>query len=698
MEECLSLPREVLGSTFFRFVGEPYFRRITQHIISKTSSLKDEKDKNKIREGCRSLANNLINYKSAPNYHDKGIWERVLYTWAKSYYAKLNKHGGCPVIMEERDLALLNLKYEVEDFCEEKEARIKRITCFKNGDIDEDNCDEVCSRKIKEYNEWINGKNMYFNNKKGPIINKCNTQPSHFPTRQCNILKHDIFKTFSVCKDKTSYTSVPSLPKGENKIVEVESQNTAFIPPSHKVSAEEDPHNAQQMQSQSEPSTSIQHDIQQESQIEPRALPSNEPPRTTDKSTQIQDMPMDQVEDSKTLPQPELENALPPSPNTLHHADAKVSLEYHSPATKSLSSEVSVPSSGFPNYNELSKILDTINSTYYSIFKITTICYYILIGMFKKKKIIKRRQVKFLRILVPSFSKNKTNLLIDDNLEYPIYDKEEIVKKIKINELANNLNSSKQKKDRSKTIIEVHMEVLEEFRNEEWENNKEEFLKICIDEFAKKNYKIYTNLIDYDLVTENIECINDNTKKNILWNKWVERHKNISEKLKKDDWFINLKNEWKKEQAYIKIFVELKKNHTNETQKVPFLEIEKDLWKHWISKKGIIIEQYLEQHWIKELEMDLNNMSDECVKEDTKNYVTLRNIEELQHQENYEELYKYIKKKLLTKLCILALMTMLEEYKKEVNFENKESYLDSCINEWKTEEYSKKTKNYRTYN
>ncbi|SBS96148.1 unspecified product, partial [Plasmodium malariae] len=76
----------------------------------------------------------------------------------------------------------------------------------------------------------------------------------------------------------------------------------------------------------------------------------------------------------------------------------------------------------------------------------------------------------------------------------------------------------------------------------------------------------------------------------------------------------------------------------NENHKVPFIEIEKDLWKHWISKKGIIIEQYLEQEWIKELDMDLNIMSDECVKEATKNYVALINTEELQHKENYEEL------------------------------------------------------------
>ncbi|SBT01328.1 STP1 protein [Plasmodium malariae] len=232
------------------------------------------------------------------------------------------------------------------------------------------------------------------------------------------------------------------------------------------------------------------------------------------------------------------------------------------------------------------------------------------------------------------------------------------------------------------------MEVREECRNEDWESSKEAFLKICLDEFKKKDYRTYPNLTYNDLTTENIKSSNDIEKQNILWNKWVERHRYLFAKLKKEDWYNNLKNEWKKKIAYIQERDELKKKSSNENHNFPLLEIEKDLWKHWISQKGIIIEQYLEQKWIKELDMDLNIMSDECVKEDTKNYVTLINIEELQHKENYEELCKYIKKKLLTMLCILVLMTMLEEHIKEVNFDNRESFLDISINEWKTKKYS----------
>ncbi|SBT86098.1 STP1 protein [Plasmodium malariae] len=286
--------------------------------------------------------------------------------------------------------------------------------------------------------------------------------------------------------------------------------------------------------------------------------------------------------------------------------------------------------------------------------------------------------------------------------EHTIYDDEEIIKKIKINELTTNVNLSKRTRDRTKTIVEVHMEVLEEFRNKEWENNKDEFLEICIDEFKKEDNITYPNLIDDDLITENIKSSNDIKQQNILRNKWIESNRNISEKLKKANWFINLKNEWKKELYYIQEMEELKMKYNNEKHNVLFLQREKDIWKQWISKKAIIIEQYLEQECFNEFSEDFHNISDQYLNENTKNYISLMNIEEFQKKENYVELYKYVKKKLITRLCILVLMTILEECKKEVNFENRESYLDNSINESKKGVYSYKkpviTENIIKYN
>ncbi|KAI4834118.1 STP1 protein [Plasmodium brasilianum] len=219
--------------------------------------------------------------------------------------------------------------------------------------------------------------------------------------------------------------------------------------------------------------------------------------------------------------------------------------------------------------------------------------------------------------------------------------------------------------------------------NEDWENNKEALLEICIDELAKEDYRTNPNLTDDDLTKKNIKSSNDIKKQNIQWNKWIERYRNLSEKLKKEEWYNNLKNEWKKELAYIQGIEELKKKSSYENRKILFLEIEKDLLKQWISENCNIIEQYLEQEWLKVLTEKFKSISKECVSEETINYISLINIEELLHKENYKELYKYIKKKLLTKLYILVLMSILEECTKEVNFDNRESYLDSSINEWK---------------
>ncbi|SBS92736.1 STP1 protein [Plasmodium malariae] len=309
-------------------------------------------------------------------------------------------------------------------------------------------------------------------------------------------------------------------------------------------------------------------------------------------------------------------------------------------------------------------------------------------GKFKKKKNI-RRKVKFLRTLLPSHSLKKDIFLSDDNLDQTIHDDEEIIKKLKIHEhnTINNTNMLKRKKDRSKTIIEVHMEVLEEFRNEEWEFKKGEFLAICLEAYKYEKHRSYPNLINGDQM-ENIKYSNDIEEKKIIWNKWIEKHRNLSEKLKKEDWFNNLKNEWKKEKAKLKEIEKLKYISSKENQKCSHLEREKDAWREWISNNGKIVEQNMEQDWFKGLTDEFNNILGEYENEETKNSVSLINIEEMEHNKSCEELYKFIKKKLLSKVCILAFMTVLDECKKEKNVENKESYLDSSINECNSDKNS----------
>ncbi|SBS95120.1 surface-associated interspersed protein 8.2 (SURFIN 8.2) (SURF8.2) [Plasmodium malariae] len=71
-------------------------------------------------------------------------------------------------------------------------------------------------------------------------------------------------------------------------------------------------------------------------------------------------------------------------------------------------------------------------------------------------------------------------------------------KKIKINEHYTNKNSkiSKRKKDRTKSIIEIHVEVLDECRTEKWKYIKGEYLAICIEEFTNDKYKTHLKVTE----------------------------------------------------------------------------------------------------------------------------------------------------------------------------------------------------------
>ncbi|SBT01592.1 STP1 protein [Plasmodium malariae] len=293
--------------------------------------------------------------------------------------------------------------------------------------------------------------------------------------------------------------------------------------------------------------------------------------------------------------------------------------------------------------------------------------------------------MKFLRILLPSCSERKRIFLTNDQLVQQKYNDKEITKKIKIQEhnIKQNVNSSKSKTERTKTIIEVHMEVLQEFRNEEWDLKKREYLEICLEEFTEGQTRGYPNLQSDQLLVEYTKNSRGTEESITLYNKWIKRYKYLSEKLKKEDWFNSLKNEWKRERNYIKRSKELNNNILNDTQNISSLETEKDIWRQWISKKGLIIEQYLEYEWFSGLTEELQNTLDEYGNDKNKNNVSLINLDELEQKASSEELYKNIKTKLLEKLCILVLMTILEECRKEENTENSESYLDNSINDSK---------------
>ncbi|CRG84501.1 surface-associated interspersed protein (SURFIN) [Plasmodium relictum] len=112
------------------------------------------------------------------------------------------------------------------------------------------------------------------------------------------------------------------------------------------------------------------------------------------------------------------------------------------------------------------------------------------------------------------------------------------------------------KKWKWKTVIEIHMMVLEECQKEEWELNRREFLKICLEEFKEED--IYPNVINRNVVMETAQekITGIFLEQKPLWKIWKEWNK-LTEKWKKESWFKDLMKEWKREE---KKYIELMEN------------------------------------------------------------------------------------------------------------------------------------------
>ncbi|KAI4837664.1 STP1 protein [Plasmodium brasilianum] len=638
MESCSSWDYTGFGSGASEYRGKIEFLEARKQILSLTASLKTKTSKNEFRDGCLKLADYLIKIKDKPpDYTHRKRWVPVLRNYFGHKFKELSQHGGCPMIFEQKDRDLGSNTYNC-------------------------NSDTKCISECTEYSTWFISKKKYFEGKKGLTSESCilkNTS-SQFPEKTCNILNPKTFNKPPQCL--LPEPVIPSQPPLKEKDLS--------------------PPNVYQIKSEDLPATQEQSTFQGKlpsdrgSDNSPDIASVRSPNRASEDPPQLQTASEGNSEASLTNLTEDTQHG--------HHEITNVPVlstpvqqtiqdfVYKPPVDQDLNTEGGIKTTSVANEASIPK---TFLST-------PVDPKYVLMGKFKKKKNI-RRQVKFLKILLPSNSVKKDIFLSNDHLDQPIHDDEEIIKKLKIHEhnIIKNTNMPKRKKDRSKTIIEVHMKVLEEFRNEQWTLSKKEFLAICLEVYANEEYIFHPNLINYNKV-ENIKCSTDTKEKGILWNKWIEKHRNISKKLEKEDWFNHLKNEWKKEME------ELNKKYSNENEKVSFLEREKVIWRQWISNKGKIVEQNMEEDWFKGLTDEFNNILGEYENEETENSVSLINIEEMAHNKSCEELYKYIKKKLLAKLCILVFMTVLEECKKEQSVENNELYLDISINESITREDS----------
>ncbi|SBS91551.1 STP1 protein, partial [Plasmodium malariae] len=631
MEKCLPKYSGVRGSTYFRYINEGVFNKIVKHIKVYIDDIIAKNDKKVLKDKCLYLAKYLVSNKSPPYYYlpERATWEKALKEWLSPHYNKLDILGGCPLIMNQNDLEILELKYKVHDFCEKRKSYLDELRQSQGNPMSESNYSSKCN----SYNEWIEEEKKYFATKKKLFENCYDIKEAQKGRRKtCNIMDPNIFNKQSICRSPLQKESDRSLSQESKSLTEVEQKESESASMREDQKQKPVPHlqetETQPLSQHGELSTADK-EIKKEPQTQsPIIFPPEASSIITDDNSEdpAQSTKAEVPEISKILPSPELQK----TPESIaSHTNPEVPGETHSFEIMTSSSRTYDITTSLPDSSISPKIPG-----------------YAFIWILKKKKIIKRRHIKLLRIIIPSLSKKKRELLTNIYLENTINDNEETMKRIKINEhnVNNNVHTSKQKKDKFKTIVEIHMEILEELRNDEWEKRKKEFLGLCIELFTKEKYITYPNFSSEEIIIENTKSINDIEKKKILWNKWIKEHKNISEKLNKTEWFNYLKNEWKKKKASIKNNDELKINFPNEIQKDSFSEKEKDLWRQWIAKKRKIIEQYLEQEWFEGMTQEFLNILNEDINEGTKNNISMLNTEELLKTDPYEELYNYMKK------------------------------------------------------
>ncbi|CRG97401.1 surface-associated interspersed protein (SURFIN), partial [Plasmodium gallinaceum] len=250
------------------------------------------------------------------------------------------------------------------------------------------------------------------------------------------------------------------------------------------------------------------------------------------------------------------------------------------------------------------------------------------------------------------------------------------------------------KKLKWKTLIEIYMVILEECRKEDWLLNRGKFLETCLEEFIEEDKEKYPKKIENDLemLREGKEDISTLIieKQKLLWKKWVERNKRMSEKWKNEEWYINLKKEWEKEQEKCDELTKESEITDIEAGKNPMLEKQKRIWKRWLRKQRMWFILHSEDEWFNNLLEEYEKeeeLKEGITKKDAKEVKKIHeNIEELK-QEGDEEIKKYKKKeKLIQKVLIEIHMTLLEEFMKDEWQKEKEYFFRTMMEELKIQE------------
>ncbi|SBT73387.1 SICA C-terminal inner membrane domain containing protein, putative [Plasmodium ovale] len=311
------------------------------------------------------------------------------------------------------------------------------------------------------------------------------------------------------------------------------------------------------------------------------------------------------------------------------------------------------------------------------------------IGKKKKKKKIKRQlEIKELRKEASHFDSVDKYSINDMQCESKTHGKN-IHSHIKIQKGAINKNicSPKRIKNYRKAIIDIYMEMLNECKNDEWELNKDDFLEICLEQLIKEQNKTYADLENTGIIKKNILFKNLNAETTFLFHKWAKCYKSIWENFKRGNTFKLLQYHWKEEEKAYLDKIKTENNIWNEKNKIPLIEIKKDIWRKWITKQATLIEQYKEEQWFKSLVEELENVSDEYKQGEIMDDIFLLNTDDLDHKKNNEKLYKRKKHIYLIKVLIQILMMIIEECIKEESSEKTEIVLDNLIEKLNKEKH-----------
>ncbi|SBT00911.1 STP1 protein [Plasmodium ovale curtisi] len=267
--------------------------------------------------------------------------------------------------------------------------------------------------------------------------------------------------------------------------------------------------------------------------------------------------------------------------------------------------------------------------------------------------------------------------LEDPNLVGQTVKKDAYIKLLKINRYKQEMQ--KRKKKKKTTLIEVYMEIFEEYKKDEWELHKGDFLEICLRGFVNEENETYQNFANSELIVNNIKnekTIEDIQKQQQLWNNWIENHRNILEEWKKDEWFLILKNEWRKEKnIYQEKIHNLKENILNETETHSIVS-QKDIWKQWISKQAKLIKVFNQEEWFKAM-VDEQNKEKENYGVKYNDNAIVTNINGSENENSCNKPYE--RKKVIEKLMVQIHMMVLEECIKEDIMKNKEISIDNYI-------------------